>query len=77
MFTAEQYRAKASEYAKLAGIANGPNEVLEFQQLERSFTELADNAQWLTDNRGKIVHATEHATAQLTLDAPAENFSQQ
>ena len=44
MFTAEQYRAKASEYAKLAGIANGPNEVLEFQQLERSFTELADNA---------------------------------
>jgi hypothetical protein len=77
MFTAEQYRAKGSEYAKLAGIANGPNEVLEFQQLERSFTELADNAQWLTDNRGKIVHATEHATAPFALDAPAENFSQQ
>jgi hypothetical protein len=40
MFTSEQYRAKASEYAKLAGIANGPNEVREFQRLERSFTQL-------------------------------------
>jgi|ERR1700730_6807281 hypothetical protein len=58
MFTSEQYRAKASEYAKLVGIANGPNEVLEFQRLERSFTELADNAQWVADNHGKMVRAT-------------------
>jgi hypothetical protein len=36
MFTSEQYRAKASEYAKLAEIANGPNVVREFQRLERS-----------------------------------------
>lgn len=59
MFTAEQYRAKAREYAELMGIANGPNEVYEFQRLGRSFTELADNAQWMTDNHGKRVHATE------------------
>jgi hypothetical protein len=71
MFTAKQYRAQASEYAKLAGIANGPNEVQEFQRLERSFTELADNAQWVTDNHGKTVHATEHVAASLTADAPA------
>jgi len=45
MFNAEQYRAQASEYAKLVAIANGPNEAQEFQRLERSFTELADNAQ--------------------------------
>jgi hypothetical protein len=77
MFTAEQYRAKASEYAKLAGIANGPNEVLEFQQLERSFTELADNAQWLTDNHAKVVHATEHATAPFTPEPPPRGISQQ
>jgi hypothetical protein len=55
MFTAEQYRAKAIEYSKLVGIANGPNEVSEFQRLERSFTELADNAQWMADNREKMV----------------------
>ncbi len=60
MFTAQQYRAKASEYAKLLGMANSANEANEFQRLERSFTELADNAQWVTDNHGKTVHATEY-----------------
>jgi uncharacterized membrane protein YeaQ/YmgE (transglycosylase-associated protein family) len=55
MFTAEQYRAKAIEYSNLVGIANSPNEVSEFQRLERSFTELADNAQWMTDNHNKTV----------------------
>jgi hypothetical protein len=77
MFTAEQYRVQASEYAKLVGIANGPNEVQEFQRLERSFTELADNAQWVTDNRGKMVQAAEHPAAPLTPDAPAQGISQQ
>ena len=55
MFTAEQYRAKAIEYSNLVGIANSPNEVSEFQRLERSFTELADNAQWVTDNHNNMV----------------------
>jgi hypothetical protein len=50
MFTVEQYRAKAIEYSKLLRIANGPNEVREYQRLERSFAELADNAQWVIDN---------------------------
>jgi hypothetical protein len=77
MFDAEQYRAQASEYAELVGIANGPNEVQEFQRLQRSFTELADNAQWVTENRDKTVHATEHAAALLTPGAPAPGVSQQ
>jgi hypothetical protein len=55
MFTAEQYRAKAIEYSNLVGKANSPNDVNEFQRLERSFTELADNAQWVTDNHNKMV----------------------
>ncbi len=68
MFNAEQYRVQASEYAKLVGIANDPNEVQEFQRLQCSFTELADNAQWVSENRDKTVHATEHAAEQLTPD---------
>ncbi len=32
-----------------------PTKVREFQRLERNFTELADNAQWVTDNHGKTV----------------------
>ncbi len=58
MFTAEQYRAKATEYGELVGRANGPSEVREFQRLERNFTELADNAQWPADDLGKTVPAT-------------------
>jgi hypothetical protein len=77
MFDAQQYRAQASEYAKLVGLANGPNEVQEFQRLQRSFTELADNAQWVTENRDKTMHATEYVAASFTADAPAQGISQQ
>jgi hypothetical protein len=77
MFNAEQYRAQASEYAKLVGTANAPDEVQEFQRLERSFTELADNARWVTENRDKMVHATEQAAASPTLDPQAQGVSQQ
>ena len=59
MFTIQQYRAKAAEYAEytdLARVASNPAEALEFQTLERSFTALADNEQWLADNQGKILH---------------------
>ena len=77
MFTADQYRAKASEYAELVGIANGPNEVREFQRLERSFHELADNAQWVTDNHGKMILAAEEGTASFTPDSAAQTNSQQ
>jgi hypothetical protein len=77
MFTAEQYRAKAIEYSNLLTMPNGPNEVREYQRLERSFTELADNAQWLTDNYGKVAHATPHETAPVTLDFIAQVSAQQ
>ena len=60
MFTARQYRAEAIKYAKLIRIAKGPNEVREFER------ELADNAQWVTDNNNKIARATERRTAPLT-----------
>jgi hypothetical protein len=60
MFKAEQYRAKAAEYAELFKTASGPNEPREFQKLEQSFTTLADNEQWLADNYAKTVHAPGH-----------------
>jgi hypothetical protein len=77
MFTADQYRARAGEYARLVGRASGPNEVRELQRLERSFAELADNAQWVSDNHAKIVPAAEQAAASLTPDGSARTSSQQ
>jgi hypothetical protein len=65
MCTTEQYRAKASEYAKLVRTANGADQVREFQRLARSFTELADNVQWVTDNHDMIVRPAQSAAQQV------------
>jgi hypothetical protein len=59
MSTSEQYRAKAAEYATLASAANSSEEARELQRLERSFTILADNEQWLVRNHDQILHASE------------------
>jgi hypothetical protein len=64
MFTADQYRAKAIGYSNLTRSANGPNEVCEYRRLERSFTELADNAQWVTDNHDKMIPAAQNVAGQ-------------
>jgi len=81
MFTTEQYRAKADEYSKLLTSACGPNEVREYRRLERNFIDLADNAQWVSENHGKIAHATEHAIAPVIApvisDSAARGLSQQ
>jgi len=61
MSTAEQYRAKAIEYSRLGRIANGPDGLREFDRLERSFAELADNAQWVTETQDQIMRAREPA----------------
>jgi hypothetical protein len=58
MFTPQQYRSKAAQYTDLAKTASNPAEALEYQALERSFTVLADNEQWLSDNHCKVVHSS-------------------
>jgi hypothetical protein len=72
MFTPEQYRTKAAEYSELARTTSTPNDMRELQQRERSFTALADNEQWLSDNYDKTVHATEHQKAGATALAANE-----
>jgi len=50
MFKPEQYRAKATEYGDLAKSSISPKQSVDFEKLERSFTVLADNEQWLAEN---------------------------
>jgi hypothetical protein len=54
MPTAQRYRAKATEYRELRKTAHLPSEVRQYLNLEHSYVTLADNAQWLIDNREKI-----------------------
>ena len=54
MFTPGQYREKALEYGQLVKTARTSNERREFQELEQTFTRLAENAQWCADNKDKM-----------------------
>lgn len=55
MVTPNQYRAKADAYGELARTSSEANQNREFQEREKSFAVLADNAQWLADNPGNTV----------------------
>jgi hypothetical protein len=57
MFSTKQYRDKAAEYSERGKTADGPNETQEFEQLEKNFTALADNEQWLADKHQKSLQA--------------------
>jgi hypothetical protein len=57
MFNSQQFRTKAAEYRNRASKTDNPNEVREFKQLERTFGELADNAEWMERNSNQRVHA--------------------
>ena len=54
MFTAKQYRAKAAEYTELLKAASLPAETREFRKLQQSYLTLAENEEWMADNREKI-----------------------
>jgi len=59
MFTAKQYRAKAAESAESLKHTNVPSEIRELQRSEQSFTELAQNEEWLAVNFDKIIKLQE------------------
>jgi len=58
MFSSEQYRAKAAEYKERGKKTDAPNEILEFSNLQRTFTEMADNEKWVEQNYQHIVHGS-------------------
>lgn len=59
MFTANQFRAKAAEYAELLKNTDNPSEIKEFQRSKQSFSQLAHNEDWLAANFDKIIHSQE------------------
>ena len=58
MFSSEQYRAKAAEYKERGKKTDAPNEIREFSNLQRTFTEMADNEKWVEQNYQHIVHGS-------------------
>lgn len=57
MFTARHFRAKAAETDELLKHTDVPGEIRTLQQSKQSFTELAQNEDWLADNFDKVIHS--------------------
>jgi hypothetical protein len=57
MFTADQFRAKAAEYAELLKNSTNPSEINELRRSKQSFSDLAQNEDWLAANFDKIIQS--------------------
>jgi hypothetical protein len=55
MFTADQFRAKAAESTESLKHTDVPSEIRALQRSEQSFSQLAQNEDWLADNFDKII----------------------
>jgi hypothetical protein len=58
VFNAKQYRDRANEYRELRKTAPGAKEARELSDLEKSFTTLADNEEWLSENHKSTVQSS-------------------
>ena len=56
MFNSKDYRAKAAEYQNRARTPDNADEIREYGKLERTLSELADNAAWMEQNPEKRIH---------------------
>src|SRR5579864_8225833 len=56
MFKIKKYRAKSEEYGDLIKGSSDPSQIRKFQDSKDSFSSLADNEEWLSNNFDKMVH---------------------
>ena len=52
----EEVRTKAAEYKKRGTQTDAPDEIRELKTLEKTFSELAENEEWMEQNSEKILH---------------------
>jgi hypothetical protein len=71
MFTAEQYRAKAADFrALLTNTPRSPNETKEFRDLEHTYTELAENEEWMAVRIDQTIQRRKDYDNRTALAAP-------
>jgi hypothetical protein len=70
MFSSEPYRAKAAEFRELlAKASHSPDAASEFRDLERIYTTLAENEEWMAVHvdRSKRRRSREPSPASFTI----------
>ena len=74
MFTAQQYREKATEYEGLLGSAHSSGEASEFRELKQSYLAPAKNMDSLTVNHDKTIRLRRKNRDNHVALADEENF---
>jgi hypothetical protein len=59
MLTSRRLRARAAEFGELIRSADHPDAIRELRRQERTFTEFADNEDWLANNLDKTVRSAD------------------
>src|ERR1700756_3675875 len=70
MFTAQDFRVKATESGGSLKNSNVPSEIRKFKQSMESFGQLARNEDWLADNFDKMIRSQDA----LSKDEPVEKW---
>ena len=70
MSTSQQSRTRAAEFGELIKTADHPDALRELRRQERTFSELADNEDWLANNPDKTVHRTDEDDGDDLMLAP-------
>jgi hypothetical protein len=55
MSDAQDYHVKSAEFAHLASAATSPKDIREFRQRAQALKNLAENEEWVTANRDRII----------------------
>jgi hypothetical protein len=55
MSNVQDYRAKAAEFARLASEATSLKDIKEFRRQAQVSTHLAENEEWMAENRDRII----------------------
>ena len=72
MFKAEEFRVKATEYAESIKHTDSPNEIRDLNRLKESFTQLAENEDWLAHNFDKIIHSQDIVPQPNAVEKPVD-----
>lgn len=72
MATSQQLRVRAAEFGELIKGTDHPDAIRELRRQERTFTDLADNEDWLANNLDKTVNPADKDDGRLMLSPTAK-----
>jgi len=74
MPNAQDYRVKSAEFARLASAATSLKHIRGFRQHAQAFRNLAENEEWVTANRDRIISNRAPADGRIGYGVAEDRF---